>query len=331
MALSPFHRPEALYSIAVLFSVLPTVFVLLRLHARRMIKAPISWDDWLVLFALFTCIGLSAAIVVDTALGNLGRHSLRDEYGHTIMTQAFFIHMHANTTIRCLTPLTFGATKLSVLFFYRRIFHHGYNYSAFDLASHSLFVITTGWTIGFFVANIFRCTDATYLAQAYLDTATDVCILVLPMPILWKLRLSTKKRFGLMSIFLLGAITTAASAWRAAIQHTLIKEYHEGRGHADVFYILTPSIISAVIEAALGIVGACLPLLRPLVRPLHLGDMRFHVNWHRRSKKVSEFPLVKKSGNGTGGTDDTIGGEQGHVVTYTKAYPSVTVTGRAHT
>lgn len=160
--------------------------------------------------------------------------------------------------------------------------------------------------IGFFIANIFECSNATYLVQAYMDLATDAVIVALPMPIVWKLRLSTKKRWGLTFVFLLGAITTAASAWRAAIQHFTVKWYAEGRGQADVFCkapkdveytmnmmlitpdILTPSIYSAIIEAGLGITGACLPLLRPLVRLRPRRPLSYHWRWHKYSKRISD-------------------------------------------
>lgn len=45
-----------------------------------------------------------------------------------------------------------------------------------------------------------HCADrsAAYLAQGIINLALDICIIVLPLPILWKLQMPMHKRFGLM-------------------------------------------------------------------------------------------------------------------------------------
>lgn len=54
------YSPQALYSIAAVFTVLPIVFVGLRLYARRRINARLLWDDWLIVFALVQHMALRA-------------------------------------------------------------------------------------------------------------------------------------------------------------------------------------------------------------------------------------------------------------------------------
>ena len=54
-----------------------------------------------------------------------------------------------------------------------------------------------------------RCKNHTIdslIASAVLNFATDIYILVIPLPIVWKLHLSTKKRIGLIFIFATGIL-----------------------------------------------------------------------------------------------------------------------------
>lgn len=57
-----------------------------------------------------------------------------------------------------------------------------------------------------------RCknhTNDSFIASVVLNFATDVYILVIPLPIVWKLHLSTQKRIGLIFIFAVGILYAA--------------------------------------------------------------------------------------------------------------------------
>lgn len=89
-----------------------------------------------------------------------------------------------------------------------------------------------------------------------------------------------KKKIGIICIFLLGALTVAASVARTAVQYGVAKEckshlsFFTARTHnnlsvvekhnPDITYYLSPINYWPIIESSLGIVGACLPLLRPI-------------------------------------------------------------------
>ena len=95
--------------------------------------------------------------------------------------------------------VTFGAIKLSVICFYRRIFRG----KIFDICSKTLIVIVGAWTIAFFFTVFFECgtnfwalwstlavllshctDDVMYIkAMSISDVITDGLILVLPIPI----------------------------------------------------------------------------------------------------------------------------------------------------
>ena len=117
--------------------------------------------------------------------------------------------------------LTFSAIKLSVLFFYRRVFVG----RPFHILSWTLIVIVCGWGISFFFASIFachpisaiygtrkqlftECTKTTVRLDVFAisDPVLDALILAVPMPFIWQLHLPTKRKFALTGVFLLGAL-----------------------------------------------------------------------------------------------------------------------------
>ena len=143
--------------------------------------------------------------------------------------------------------LVYGCVKLSVLFFYRRLFVTSRG-SVFDTITKVAIVIAIAWTITFFFADFLSCgahpsaewgnilslekycphSFQTGMAFLSSDFATDVLILVLPMPIvsfvpithcrhfeilagtnfheIWKLHMQVMKKIAVTVILLLGSM-----------------------------------------------------------------------------------------------------------------------------
>ena len=100
-----------------------------------------------------------------------------------------------------MSVVAYGSIKLSVLFFYRRIFFKG-TYTKFDIASKVAIGITVAWTIAFFLIQMFKCgrqidsawgplIDASRCLNSYQytdalfvsDFITDFLVICLPIPI----------------------------------------------------------------------------------------------------------------------------------------------------
>ena len=116
---------------------------------------------------------------------------------------------------------TFGVIKTSVLLFYRRLFAIDATFRRCTLA---LCIIVFLWTLSFFFAFTFQCgshisyywtsvaliekycvdTTALELGFAISDVITDIMILAVPQPILWRLKVSKVQRVALCGIFGLG-------------------------------------------------------------------------------------------------------------------------------
>nr|A0A348HAY3.1 RecName: Full=Phomoidride biosynthesis cluster protein H [fungal sp. ATCC 74256]BBG28505.1 putative hypothetical protein [fungal sp. ATCC 74256] len=249
-----------LYAVAATFSVLPVVFVGLRLWARRVKRVKLGWDDFTIMFALVrsssylgslnrarclfnaTVLRIAVSHKTDTAVGGLGKASKTNADGIPIYDNTYWTHMKVSFGNRLSQVLAIGPTKMSVLFFYRRIFGNS-GRTIFDNASMVLMIICAAWTVAYFFGNLFHYmpikmlwtvtadklpapNKQLYLTQCYIDIATDALIISLPIPITF-----------------------------------------DPDPDFQTYYLATITYWT-LIEAGLGIIAACLPLLVPIVRKM---------------------------------------------------------------
>ena len=118
-------------------------------------------------------------------------------------------------------PLIYGMIKFSVLFLYQRIFLG----QLFRWYSGALSYLLLIWAISFSLTFAFqcgthpswwwtskatnaRCLDSakTNLAFSVSDVATDLLVLVTPLPFIWHLHVSNGDKIGLTFIFGLGLL-----------------------------------------------------------------------------------------------------------------------------
>lgn len=64
-----------MYALAIVLIILPIVAIMLLFYARRIKQIALSWDDYLILLALFFTIGTAICMFVGTAIGSLGQHT----------------------------------------------------------------------------------------------------------------------------------------------------------------------------------------------------------------------------------------------------------------
>ncbi|KAL4976057.1 hypothetical protein BDW66DRAFT_60329 [Aspergillus desertorum] len=88
----------------------------------------------------------------------------------------------------------------------------------------------------------------------------DVYILVLPVAPVWQLRMSTKKKLGVLAVFATGLAACIASSLSIYYKHSL---YH----HSDDFsYHTLPVLIMCIMEMCVGITASCMPSMALLFR-----------------------------------------------------------------
>ncbi|KAK8093403.1 hypothetical protein PG997_000088 [Apiospora hydei] len=97
------------------------------------------------------------------------------------------------------------------------------------------------------------------LSQTILTVLIDFTVYILPMPTLYRLSLPLHQRLGLMVLFGLGAVVVAAGCMRT------YWVYHVELGTYDVTWEGYQLWIWAAVEANLGVICGCAPILRSLV------------------------------------------------------------------
>ncbi|KAL8731128.1 MAG: hypothetical protein Q9181_004427, partial [Wetmoreana brouardii] len=129
-----------------------------------------------------------------------------------------------------------GLVKSSFVLLYRRIFTKG-TAPTFNVVSGAVLALVVSWAVAFFFALVFicgtdfsaywisttvekaRCVDTNMLHNAFAisDFLTDLVVILLPLPMIWRLHLTTRRKLGLCAIFGLGTLTVGASIVRMVV------------------------------------------------------------------------------------------------------------------
>ncbi|KAJ5611147.1 hypothetical protein N7510_007866 [Penicillium lagena] len=282
---------------------LSTLAVVLRLVARRLTSSKLFLDDWLILVALLFKYGCSigTAILLWNGLGS-----------HITMVpkenlETFFKIGWAN-------PFPYTATvvfvKLSILALYKRLFATKKMLTAIYIVG----TIVLMWAVAVFVTTGLMCIpvnkfwDPT-VEGACIDAAkfyygiqipnilTDAILLCMPLNVVWKLPIAKSQKLLLSGVFLVGGLTLVFDIVRLYAMIELTK------AGPDITYNQAPVAMWTCTEAAVGIIAACLPNLRPLFKTSGRGF------WSqlRSSAHRSGWSGGKSSGNSnsTDSTDST--------------------------
>ncbi|KAL8845237.1 MAG: hypothetical protein Q9176_000405 [Flavoplaca citrina] len=230
----------------------------------------------------------ATSIIIGSAKGDLARHTEQitvfDDDGigwpfpnftnrTTVFLQVSFIVMLTQVP-------ALGFTRLSVLFFYRRIFQGPWIHNTVWFMIGINFL----WTIGFFFSNLLqcypisvnwsgfgyaegKCIDVNLFSkiQTFTDIGMNVFIIALPLPCIWGLKMPLVKKVAVGGIFLLGALTVLAGIAKVCVMYDSFQENTENELKVLDFTYYTASLVYyPLVEMTLGIIGACLPLFRPL-------------------------------------------------------------------
>ncbi|PVI01007.1 hypothetical protein DM02DRAFT_654907 [Periconia macrospinosa] len=104
-----------------------------------------------------------------------------------------------------------------------------------------------------------QCGDyhAFWLASSILGAIFDLILIVLPLPVFWKLQLSLRRKIALTVLFGLGFFILAITIVRVI--------YNEKVDFEDLTYTAPPLVVFTVLESTLGIVAGCIPIMSPSI------------------------------------------------------------------
>lgn len=188
--------------------------------------------------------------------------------------------------------LSILATKLSLLSLYHRLFPLPWMRRL--LIFVALFV--TGYTVANVFAEIFQCipmralwdstvngtcmnSSARDMSTTIINLTTDIVVLILPMRPVWSLQVSTSKKWQLSAMFSLGGLVCVISLVR--VFYTM-KFYS-----ADPTWESVEGAELALLECCGGIIAACLPACRPLLR-LNTKRENLHPRWIPSLRRISQ-------------------------------------------
>ncbi|CAE6996148.1 hypothetical protein P3342_000308 [Pyrenophora teres f. teres] len=262
-SLSGNPRGEQAVQLSSAFTALAFTIVCLRLYTRIYIIRCAGIEDFGIAVAMFCSIGLTICIGVQAQYG-MGWHIA--DVSHEAMTK--FLKSFWSSLI--FYYLSLGLTKGSILLQYKRIF----TTRKFLIANYLTMGVVVGYTFWTVFSSIFECVPirafwtrepakclnqfAVWFTNAGINILTDFAIIILPIPVIRSLNLGRKQKIGLIAIFAVGGLVCIVSILRL---HSLVAISNS----PDPTYDNPAAATWSSVEANVGIICACLPILRPLV------------------------------------------------------------------
>ncbi|MCJ1248191.1 hypothetical protein MMC30_005408 [Trapelia coarctata] len=131
---------------------------------------------------------------------------------------------------------------------------------------------------------------AAFVAVGTINLLIDVTVIILPMPMLWALRLPVAKKLGLTAIFGIGVVICIISVIRVVTLAQI--------NTTDFSYRLGQIGYWSVLEPTLGIISCCLPVLPPVLSKL-LGPSPTFEMQHPASNDTGRFNRMPDDVEGT--------------------------------
>ncbi|KAK2805858.1 hypothetical protein FQN51_008632 [Onygenales sp. PD_10] len=253
------HTPSN-NAIVIAMFVLATVSVVLRFIARtRVQNVQLKADDWLIAAALVRA-GLGPQSIVKKMVSlthwfvaggyhGLGKHVWSVPIPE-VVTVSKLLFIYVLVYVACILLI-----KLSILMFYRRIF--GTNWTIPPSYYWTQYENPAG---GVCVFDLYPF----YIGNAAVNVVTDGLILMVPIPLVWKLQMRTTKKLMVSGLFLLGGLFLVSNSVCVA---SIIRIHYMTylSKSPDFTWIMGDVFIWSSVEPSIGIVCACLPTLQPLL------------------------------------------------------------------
>ncbi|KAI0554407.1 hypothetical protein F4679DRAFT_525965 [Xylaria curta] len=262
-------QETAIIVVAIGSTAFATIALGLRIWARNFQRFGMMADDYLMVVALIFTYG-TLVITILGAQAGAGRHvwSLHPQEVANIFRLLYsYTYIYAGSV---------SFTKLSILLFYRRLFERGSTWFHIRLGFAAAF--TTGYLLSIWAVAAALCNpveffwtkflgatgtcldiNASFLSLTVLNLVADLLVLVVPIPEILALQMTTKKKIGVCGVMLLGGLVCVVSAVR-------IWAFYRFTVEADLTWVQADVFLLSSVEPSFGIVSACLPSLRPLYR-----------------------------------------------------------------
>ncbi|KAH8591276.1 major facilitator superfamily domain-containing protein [Bisporella sp. PMI_857] len=304
-------RGKAVFIVTTVTFILATIFVASRLISRFFILRHKTGDDWLMIVAWVIAFGLSFAIDYGAFRG-LGRHDadIPQEWLPALRQSEYAFTILYNPALM--------ATKTSILVFYLRMSKNTQKF--LRRASYATLALVNVEGVVLTFINAFQCNPVAaaytpsipgkcmsivtiYLCSAPVNLVANLAILVLPIPLLTGMRLPQRQKTVLVFTFSLGIFVTivdvvriyylqkAADTQAADAKAKIQASVRLGTG-LDFAWNASISLMWSAVEVNVGIICACIPTLKPLIRRI-LPSMITDITHSRSDKSASTEARIR--------------------------------------
>ncbi|KFY63854.1 hypothetical protein V496_03640 [Pseudogymnoascus sp. VKM F-4515 (FW-2607)] len=265
----PQDRTKVISIVGVTFGVLALITFGLRILSKVLrAGGQFGLDDYTIMVAMAITVPFCAFSVL------LANHGLgRDMWNvhPEDITAILYIYYWDELMYVAIVPLT----KISIIFLYLRIFRG----KSFIYFAYALIAANVAYLLAFEAISIFQCWpingawrawDGSVKAtcrnvnlqgwmSATFSIILDVLTLILPLPSLYKLEMSMKKRIQIMMMFSVGVFVTIVSFVRIRAFTKYANTTNLTQDYVELGYWST-------IEVPVGVICACMPSIRALFR-----------------------------------------------------------------
>jgi len=240
-----------------------------RLYVRKFITKSFGIDDYMVIVAMFWVLAFAAFSIIITFYG-LGRQQADVSNADLeIFLKIYYVAIATYLVVA-------SSVKTSLMVFLMRNFPQKY----IQWTGWGLIAFLAVFAISGSLATILQCNPINafwdkalpnytcfsantlfgiLMYQGVLMFITDVIIITLPMPIIWKLQMPLKKRLMVLGLFSFGFVACIAALVRFT---TLVYTKHS----TNLTYQGATSLIWMNVEYSLGLISGSISSLRVLFR-----------------------------------------------------------------
>ncbi|KIW17983.1 hypothetical protein PV08_02269 [Exophiala spinifera] len=274
--INPPTRGPGLEVVSILFSIVGLAVVATRIYSRLLITRAPGWDDFLIVVGLAFSIAASVMTTIGNKLYFSGRH-IWD------VPPSTFTPLRLNVWItEWLVVLAGTAIKISVLLFYRRLsvkFPRGFLIATWvGIVYMILYVLAftltlllicrptdsywNSFTPNWAATHKFHCADQSVSIPSAvgLSVLGDFYTTILPLLLIYRLKLPLKQKLALYSLFALGFLACIFGVIRLVLLNKLLNDTF------DFTWLLWEMWIWSVVELYVAIFAASAPALKPFLQ-----------------------------------------------------------------
>ncbi|WVQ73497.1 hypothetical protein IAR50_003069 [Cryptococcus sp. DSM 104548] len=326
-------RHTTVFVVTLVFAIFATVFIGMRMLSKGWIVKRYTLDDWFAVAAWVFCMGVAVSVMIGAEAG-LGK---MDTFLSDLESESQKKAIYAFTIFY---NLALSTTKTAILILYVRM---AAAHFFLRWASIATMAVVNMAATALVLAMIFRCHPVSaawngggtclnlisiFLSSSPVNILTDFAILLLPLPILTRLRMEFRQKVVLVATFIVGGFVTVVDVVRVVyLQNALKDEYASGDNHAlsttsgesskNYGYHISYSLMWSSIEVSVGLMCCCVLVLKPLVlrilpaiikdpnrTTITSGGLGSFTFGGRRAEASDEEPLRDERGS-SGTTDGT--------------------------